>query len=154
MVDLGVAGATAFSLPRSVGSIFGLLFASPRPLGLDDLAEKLEISRGSASMGLNFLQKMGAIRAVPVDGTRRTVYEPETSLRRLLDGVLQATVVPHLKDSGKRLDDLEEALREVPEAEDGEREVLEKRLQILRTWRGKAKTLAPVAARMLGSRKG
>jgi len=73
MTDLGVAAATAFSLPKSVGAIFGLVFASPQPIGLNELIRKLEISRGSASMGLNFLLKMGAIQVVEVEGTRRTL---------------------------------------------------------------------------------
>ncbi|MEM0965493.1 MAG: hypothetical protein AAGJ81_05025 [Verrucomicrobiota bacterium] len=149
MVDLGVAGANAFSLPKSVGSIFGLLFASPYPLGLDDLVQKLEISKGSASMGLNYLRKIGAIRDVDLPDSRRTTYEPELSLRRLLDGILQATILPHLKDSGERLDELQEALSAI-EGED--RLILEKRLKTLRSWRKKGQTLAPVASQFLGRR--
>ncbi len=107
LVDLGISVATAFSLPRSVGSIFGLIFASADPIGLEDIIHKLEISRGSASMGLNFLLKMGAIQAIPPPGgTRRTLYEPEMSLRRLLDGVLQATILPHLNESTVKIDQL------------------------------------------------
>ncbi len=149
MVDLGITGANAFSLPRSVGAIFGLLFASPHPLALDDLTDTLGISRGSASMGLNFLQRMGAIRAVEVPGSRRTTYEPETSFRRLVNGVLQATVVPHLRDSGERLDELEIALTDV---DDADRELLRKRLETLRTWRRKGKTIAPFLGKMLGTK--
>lgn len=150
MTDLGVSAATAFSLPKSVGAIFGLVFASPRPIGLDDLIRKLEISRGSASMGLNFLLKMGAIQIVEVEGSRRTLYEPELSLRRLLDGLLRTNVLPHLRDSGDRLDELREDLRDLtPE----DRQILEKRLDTLASWRKKAQQLAPLAARVLGSGK-
>ncbi|MBC2601243.1 GbsR/MarR family transcriptional regulator [Puniceicoccus vermicola] len=150
MVELGVSWASAFSLPRSVGSIFGLLFASPQPLGLDDLTEKLGISKGSVSMGLNFLHRMGAIHTVKTPGSRRTTYEPELSIRRLLDGVLQATVLPHLKDSTESLDDLEASL---DLADPEERAILERRLKALRTWRRKAQTLAPLIAKLLGAAK-
>lgn len=150
MVNLGIAGASAFSLPRSVGSIFGLIFASAEPVGLDDLIEKLGISRGSTSMGLNFLLKMGAIVPTTVEGSRRSVYEPEMSLRRLLDGILRTTVFPHLNDSGTRLDALEESLAELPAEE---RQLLSKRLNTLRSWQSKARTLAPFATRVLGKAK-
>lgn len=147
-MDLGISVATAFSLPRSVGSIFGLIFASADPIGLEDIIRKLEISRGSASMGLNFLLKMGAIQAIPPPGgTRRTLYEPEMSLRRLLDGVLQATILPHLNGSTVKIDQLAASLEELsPE----EQAVLGKRLSTLRSWQSKARTLAPIAARVLG----
>jgi len=150
MVDLGVAGATAFSLPRSVGSIFGLIFASAQPLGLDDIAQKLEISRGSASMGLNYLHKMGAIKAVETQGIRRTVYEPEMSVRRLIEGILQATVLPHLRDSGERLAALEQSLISVDPTDQS---ILKARLKTLRGWRSKAQTLAPVVKKILGAKK-
>jgi DNA-binding transcriptional regulator GbsR (MarR family) len=150
MISLGVSAASAFSLPKSVGAIFGLIFASPRPIGLDDLIQKLEISRGSASMGLNFLLKMGAIQVVEVEGIRRTLYEPEMSLRRLLDGLLRTNVLPHLRNSGERLTELQESLQDLaPE----DRQILEQRLNTLSTWRKKAQQLAPLAARVLGSEK-
>jgi len=148
VVELGISVATAFSLPRSVGSIFGLVFASADPIGLEDIIHKLEISRGSASMGLNFLLKMGAIQAIPPsEGTRRTLYEPEMSLRRLLDGVLQATILPHLNGGAARIDQLAASLEELPPEEQA---ILGKRLNTLRSWRSKARTLAPLAARVLG----
>ena len=33
MVALAISAATAFSLPKSVGAMFGLTFASAKPLG-------------------------------------------------------------------------------------------------------------------------
>ena len=63
--------------------MFGLTFASPEPLALDDYVHRLEISKGSVSQGLKFLQRMGAVKAVYVPHDRRTLYEPEMSLRRL-----------------------------------------------------------------------
>tara|TARA_R100000027_G_scaffold37563_1_gene27663 strand:- start:74 stop:556 length:483 start_codon:yes stop_codon:yes gene_type:complete len=150
MVELGVSWANAFSLPRSVGSIFGLVFASPTPLGLDDFTEKLGISRGSASMGINFLLNMGAIHPIKSEGSRRVTYEPEMSLRRLLDGVIQATILPHLRESSASLGDLQESLETLnPE----DREILEKRLQAVASWRRKAQTLAPIVAKLLGSNR-
>ena len=148
MVELGISWASAFSLPRSVGSIFGLIFASARPLSLDDIIEKLGLSRGSVSMGLNFLHRMGAIHIVKLPDSRRITYEPEMSIRRLLDAVLQATVLPHLKGSTDNFDDLESSLADTdPEG----RAILEKRLQALRSWRRKAQSMAPIVARLLGT---
>ncbi|MEQ1842206.1 MAG: transcriptional regulator, partial [Verrucomicrobiales bacterium] len=53
--------ATALSLPRSVGEIFGYLFAADEPKPFDEVVSRLGISKGSASQGLKFLLGMGAI---------------------------------------------------------------------------------------------
>lgn len=48
--------AGALVLPRSVGEIFGLLFAARDPVPFDEVASRLGISKGSASQGLAFLE--------------------------------------------------------------------------------------------------
>jgi hypothetical protein len=51
-----------FGVPKSVGQIYGLLYASPEPLSFSDIVERLEISKGSASQGLQLLRSLGAIK--------------------------------------------------------------------------------------------
>lgn len=51
-----------FGVPKSVGQIYGLLYASPEPLSFSDIVVQLEISKGSASQGLQLLRSLGAIR--------------------------------------------------------------------------------------------
>ena len=58
-----------FGVPKSVGQIYGLLYASPVPLSFSDIVERLGISKGSASQGLQFLRSLGAIKVA--EGTRR-----------------------------------------------------------------------------------
>ena len=57
-------GAKILGLPKSVGEIYGLLFASPKPLTMLDLIDQLGISKGSASQGLRMLRALGAVRDV------------------------------------------------------------------------------------------
>ena len=49
-----------FGIPKSVGQIYGLLYASYQPLGFTSIVERLEISKGSASQGLHLLRTLGA----------------------------------------------------------------------------------------------
>ena len=51
-----------FGVPKSVGQIYGLLYASPEPLSFSDIVERLDISKGSASQGLQLLRSLGAIK--------------------------------------------------------------------------------------------
>ncbi len=147
VVDFYIHLAQAFSLPKSVGAIFGVLFASPRPLSLDDIVERLSISKGSASSGLKLLQRVGAVQPTYEPGDRRTRYVPEMSIRRLLTGLLQETVTPHLRRGAEQLESLAPLLDEYPPEE---RKVLAARLRALNTWQGKAKRLLPFVLGFLG----
>jgi DNA-binding transcriptional regulator GbsR (MarR family) len=161
LVSLGISAATAFSLPKSVGAMFGLAFATPEPLALDDFVERLEISKGSASQGIKFLTRMGAFRVVydlpgsKVEGqkskvplSRKTFYEPELSLRRLLIGILNENVLPHLQQSGDRVGELKAQLKEEDFPKES-RNVLEHRLETLEGWGKKTRMLWPLAERVL-----
>src|SRR2546425_4179831 len=75
IIDLFVQVSRMLGQPRSLAEIYGLLFISARPLAMDDLIERLRMSKGSASQGLKFLRNVGAVKMVYVPGDRRVHYE-------------------------------------------------------------------------------
>src|SRR2546421_3286977 len=81
VIDLFVQLSRLLGQPRSLAEIYGLLFISAQPLAMDDLIERLGMSKGSASQGLKFLHNLGAVRTVYVPGDRRTHYEAVAELR-------------------------------------------------------------------------
>jgi DNA-binding transcriptional ArsR family regulator len=83
VIHLFVQFSRALGQPRSVAEIYGLLFVSHKPLAMDDLIERLNLSKGSASQGLKYLQDLGAVRALYAGGDRRTHYEAVTELRNM-----------------------------------------------------------------------
>jgi HTH-type transcriptional regulator, glycine betaine synthesis regulator len=95
-----------FGLPRSLGQIYGLLYLSPAPLSLDDIAELLGISKASASTGTRQLAAWGGIRQVWVHGDRRDHFEAEPELGNLLRSGYSDFLKPRLASSQKRLDRL------------------------------------------------
>lgn len=150
-----------FGIPKSVGQIYGLLYASPRPLGFLDIVERLEISKGSASQGMQLLRELGAINEVrakrngnetaTVDDSRgsrpaRVLYEPELSLRRLVSGVLRERIGPMAATSAKRLARLKSlAAHPTP---DGTFYLA--RARQLNTWRRRMRAVLPVLMALLG----
>jgi DNA-binding transcriptional regulator GbsR (MarR family) len=64
----------ADGLPRSAGRILGLLFISPEPRSLDELAEALQLSKGSASSSTRLLERLGPIERVTRPGDRKDYY--------------------------------------------------------------------------------
>jgi len=133
----------------SVGQVYGLLYSSPEPLSFSDIFERLDISKGSASQGLNLLRSLGAVQTVaPVDPNgRREYFSPELSLRKLLRGVLDERVNPLTSKSAGRL----KRLRLLAgEAQNRDRPFRLDRVQQLETWRRRLKAVVPVLITVLG----
>ena len=74
IIGLFVELVHSFGAPKSLGAIYGLLFASESPLAFDQVVEKLKMSAGSVSQGLKLLKNIGAIRPIFVPGERRDFY--------------------------------------------------------------------------------
>ena len=141
-----------FGIAPSVGQIYGLLYASERPLSFSDIFERLEISKGSASQGLNLLRSLGAVHTVtPIDGNgRREYFSPEVSLRKLLRGMLNERISPLAGKSTERLGRLRELADRSP---DSERKFRLGRTHQLETWRRRLKAAVPVVSTLLGPKR-
>jgi len=114
-IRLFVRAASAVSFPKSLGEIYGLLFSTEQPLALDDITERLKMSRGSAFEGVRALRSLGAVHSVHVPGIRKEHFTAETSLRKLASGFLRDQVEPHVENGSQHLDGLRRALISHPD---------------------------------------
>ena len=149
--------AQIFGVARSVGQIYGLLYASPGQLCFSDIVKRLQISKGSASQGLQLLRTLGAIRVAPVprkaqgaapEASRRDYFEPELSLRKLVSGVLRERVTPLATGGTNRLI----RLRELADKELAKDFCMD-RVKQLETWRGRLKAILPILNVLLGPKR-
>jgi DNA-binding transcriptional regulator GbsR (MarR family) len=131
------------SLPRSVGEIYGLLFATGEKLTLDDLVARLAISKGSASQGLRLLRGAGAVRVTHLPGDRKDYFEAEADLPALIRGFLRDQLVLKLEHADRRLDHLRAV---VDDPENGAPAGLSGRVERLQSWQNKARRLLPLAS--------
>ena len=146
LIAFFVSAAQAIGLPRSYGEIYGLFFASNEPLSLDDVIERLEISKGSASQGIRFLRSINALNLAYLPGDRRDHYTAETSLRRIADGFIKERITPQLDEGSQRLSYLKERYSST------ELKSIESKLKNIDAWRKKAGQILPVVSKFLGSR--
>lgn len=147
-IEVFVRIAQLLGIPKSIGEIYGLLFVSARPLSFEGVIEKLAMSKGSASQGLKVLRGIGAVRLTYVAGDRRDHYLAETGLRKLAAGVLREKLEPHLISSEDRLLRLRALLDTTPVSD---RELLSERIQTLRGWQQKTKSLLPLVMTALAA---
>jgi HTH-type transcriptional regulator, glycine betaine synthesis regulator len=94
--------ADYFGFSKLMGQLYGTLLLSDEPLSLDDMMERLEISKASVSLTMRSLERMGMVRQVWVRGSggRRKYYEAETDFWQIFSNVL----------SGREMRDVERAL--------------------------------------------
>lgn len=109
-IEVFVRASQILAVPRSIGEIYGLLFASSAPISMDGIVRQLGISKGSASQGLRWLKDAGAVRTTYIPGDRRDHFVAETELRKLAAGFLREQVRPHLDSGGNLLSRLDAAV--------------------------------------------
>jgi len=141
-------GAKILGLPKSVGEIYGLLFASPKPLTMLDLIDQLGISKGSASQGLRMLRALGAVRDVEYDNDRKTYFEADVELKKLVGGFIREEIRPHLNSGQEKLQLLEKELDTITDPE--LHEFYQARIKRLKRWAGKTNLMLPLLQKFLG----
>lgn len=74
-VDLWRRMSALWGISPTMAEIHGLLFITGRELSMDDIMERLTISRSNVSMNVSKLIEWGLIRRVHKRGDRRDYYE-------------------------------------------------------------------------------
>lgn len=143
MIAYFVHLAGMINLPKSFGEIYGLLYASPEPLTFDEVFQKLQISKGSASQGLRALIALHAVKKHYVAGSRKDHYIAEQSLKKLISGFLRDKIEPHLESGQERL-------TQMKSLNDENDPFYNNQIETLQTWSRKAKSILPLIKTMVG----
>lgn len=161
-------------LPKSVGEIYGLLFASAEPLSFVEVEGKLGLSKGSVSQGLRTLRDLGAVREVgnedlgqndpegasepgrarpestPLVKERGARWVAAVELRKLIGSLLRERLTPYLERQDQRVGQAGLALEKIaPQLPAPQADVLASRLYKLQTWQSRARMVLPVIGKML-----
>ncbi len=89
LVEAWGAMGALWGINRSVARVHALLMATEGPLSLDEIAERLRISKGNASMSLRELRTFGVVRQVEAPGDRRDFYVTEPDVWTMFFRILR-----------------------------------------------------------------
>ncbi len=78
-----------YGFPDVLGRIYGVLFLSDRPLGLEDIAREISVSKSTVSNNIRILEAVGTARKVWVKGSRRDYYEVERNMVKIAMDTVQ-----------------------------------------------------------------
>ncbi len=111
-IEAGGQATNSFGIGRILGQTFALLYLSPKPLCLDDIAKELGVSKASVSTTVRQLESWSAVKRVWVKGDRKDYYEAETDFSSVLRNGALGLVRKKLNTAGNQLAQVEESLGE------------------------------------------
>lgn len=83
-IEAGGNTTHAFGLGRMIGRVFALLYLSPAPICLEDIAFRLNVSKASVSITVRQLLSFQAVHHRVFPGDRRDHYEVESDFLHIL----------------------------------------------------------------------
>ena len=149
IISIFVRLADLLNLPKTVGEIYGLLFISEDPMCLDDLMNKLKISKGSTSQGLKILRSFNALKKIYIPGDRKDYYLAEDSLRKIANGFANEQIQPHLESGRERLEYIRGL---IIEDDKQNKKFVKEKIKKLENWETKANMFLPLALKLIGGK--
>jgi HTH-type transcriptional regulator, glycine betaine synthesis regulator len=98
--------SSSWGINRTMAQIHALLFVSGVPLEVNEIMDRLQISRGNASMNLRELIDWGIVRRFRQPGDRKDVYVSDTDAYQMFLRVVR-------ERKRRELDPTADAIREV-----------------------------------------
>ena len=71
---------SAWGISRTMAEVHALLYITGAPLNTDDVMDRLQISRGNASMSLRALVEWGLVARIHKRGDRKEYFQAETDV--------------------------------------------------------------------------
>jgi len=147
-IEMFISFFKLIGLPKSVGEIYGLLFVATRPLSMEDLMGRLQISLGAASQGLKLLRSVGAVKVVYAPGERRDHYVADLELSKFATSFLKEELKPRLDRALQRIERMESLAREM---DPKERKTAFQRIDRLKHWMERGQKMMPWMLKFLVS---
>jgi HTH-type transcriptional regulator, glycine betaine synthesis regulator len=91
---------------KAMGQIYALLYLSPEPVSLGEIAEQLGISKGNASLNVKTMERWGLIQPISKNGDRRDYYQAETDFWKIVQDILNERDRKEIDHALKTLDDI------------------------------------------------
>lgn len=79
-----------YGMNRTIGYIYGLLYFEDNPLCLDEIAEKLGVSKATVSINIRLLLKLKMVQKIWMKGSRKDYYLAERDFNKIFQEALKS----------------------------------------------------------------
>jgi HTH-type transcriptional regulator, glycine betaine synthesis regulator len=73
---------------KAIGQIYGLLYLSRDPISLTEIADRLGMSKGNASLNIKTMERWGLIQPVNKKSDRKDYYQAETDFTKIIRDII------------------------------------------------------------------
>ncbi|UCD30925.1 MAG: hypothetical protein JSW04_00495 [Desulfobacterales bacterium] len=105
--------AEKFGFSRIAGQLEGLLLFSREPMSLDEMAERLEVSKGSVSTNIRLLERWKVVRKVYHRGARKNFYEIRGNIWEIETEIMSTIVKDEIERIKSLMSNSEKDLKKV-----------------------------------------
>ena len=133
-----------FGLNNVMAQLYAILYLSNKSLCLDDMVERLKISKGSASVNIRILERYGVVRQVWIKGSRKDYYEAETDISKVIVERISSMAKSRLSEVDKMVNSSFVVLNDISPTNEEDAEsvrIFRERMEKLRAFHYQAKSL-------------
>jgi len=99
-----------FGLNHFMAQLYSVLYLSNKPLSLDDLVERLKVSKGNVSVNIRELERWGAVRQIWIKGSRKDFYVAEEDIKKIISERVKSSILKRVTEVSQMLAEFNEIL--------------------------------------------
>jgi len=100
----------AFGLNSFVAKLYALLYLTNKPLSLDEITDKLGVSKGNVSVNIRILESWGAVRKIWIKGSRKDYYEANLDIKKIFANKLANSIQKRISEISNMLEEFNEII--------------------------------------------
>ncbi|MFA6078145.1 MAG: hypothetical protein WC779_00140 [Candidatus Omnitrophota bacterium] len=100
----------SFGLNRFIAQLYAILYLSNKRLSLDEIVEKLKVSKGNVSINIRELENWGAVRSVWVKGSRKDYYEANLDVKGVILKKIRSGMQKRIGEISNMVDSFKEII--------------------------------------------
>ena len=140
----GIVSAGLLGMVNKVGGqIYAILFLSQTPLSLDEIAERLQISKGNVSINVRMLEEFDLVRKIWVKGSRKDYYTAQMTYPKKVIRDFLAKIQRNIEEARSTIQQTRRQIEQIKPATADEQEKVEyilRQLNVIGTFYAAAAT--------------
>jgi len=100
----------SFGFNKFIFQLYSVLYLNEDAMSLDEIADRLKVSKGNVSINIRELEQWGAVEKVWVKGSRRDYYKANLNIKKLFISKVKTGVNKRLNEINSILEDFKSTI--------------------------------------------
>jgi DNA-binding transcriptional regulator GbsR (MarR family) len=91
--------------------LYAVLYLSDKPISLDEMTQRLKVSKGNVSINIRELESWGAVRSVWIKGSRKDYYEANLDVKSVILKKVKTGIQKRIGETSEMIDDFKSIIK-------------------------------------------